>query len=104
MITFLMCTILLFAITIPPAAKVLAVAVLVYAVMQAAKQSPWLSPYLTGWLAVAINVILTILGVVTVTPADQLYTMATLQAVLITVLSAAGIHGTVSKVVMPPKS
>ena len=104
MITFLMCTILLFAIAIPPAAKVLAVAVLVYGVMQAAKQSPWLSPYLQGWLAVLVNVVLTILGVVTVTPPDQLYTLATLQAVLITVLSSAGIHGTVSRVVMPPKS
>jgi hypothetical protein len=88
---------------VPAAVKVLAIAGVVYAVLQAAKQSPWLSPYLQGWLAVLVNVLLTVLGVVVTIPADQLYTLTTLETVLVTVLASAGIHGTVSKVIMPAK-
>ena len=97
----LSCGLMVFVFTVPPAVKVLAIAAFVYAIMQAAKKSPWLSPYLKGWVAVAVNVVLTIAGIVMAIPANQLYTMDTLQLILITVLTSAGVHGTVSKLVNP---
>lgn len=82
--------------TVPPAAKVIAVSVVVYAVIQALKRVPALTPYLTGWVAVILNAAFSALGVVIVTPADQLYSQGTLNAILqavVGVLSASGIHG-----------
>ena len=95
----LMFALLMFSLALPSAAKTLTVAAVVYAVLQAAKQSPWFSPWLKSWWAVALNVVLTVLGVVFAPPgisADQLFTLATLQQILITVFLSAGFHGTVS--------
>jgi hypothetical protein len=80
-------------VAVPAAAKVLAVSVTVYAVLQAAKQSDWVAQYLQGWVAIGFNVMLTAFGVVIVVPADQLYTLATVQNILIAVLMSSGIHG-----------
>lgn len=87
---------LLFSFSLPPAIKVLAVAGIVYGILQALKQPNKLTPYIKGWVAVALNVALSIFGVVVATPADQLYTMATLETIIMTILAAAGIHGTIT--------
>lgn len=84
--------------TIPPAVKTLAVIVAVYGVLQGLKKIPVLTQFLTGWKAVAFNVVFSVLGQLAVIPADQLYTQNTLNiivGVLTTVLSAAGLHGTI---------
>lgn len=84
-------------IAIPPAAKVLAIVGAVYGILQGLKKVPAFTAFLTGWKAIAFNVALTILGLLVVLPADQLYTVNTLNAILttiITALAAAGIHGT----------
>jgi len=81
---------------LPPAAKVLAIVLLVYPTIQALKQWPFLAPYLTGWKAILLNVLLSAGGLLITVPADQLYTMATLYSLLQAVAGAAGIHGTVS--------
>jgi hypothetical protein len=86
---------------IPPAAKVLAVIGAVYGILQAAKRIPALTKYLTGWVAIAVNVLLSAGGLLIAIPADQLYTQSTLLALITTVLSAAGIHGTVSAMSQP---
>jgi hypothetical protein len=91
-----------FALAIPPAAKVLAVSVAVYGVLQAVKLAPWFSSWLKGWFAVLFNVVFTIIGLVITIPADQLYTVNTLETLLVTVLASSGIHGTVTKVILPP--
>jgi hypothetical protein len=82
---------------IPPAGQVIAIGGVVFAVLQAAKKSPLIGQYITGWVAVALNIVLSGLGVVIAVPATSLYTLGTLQTVLVTILagsSAAGIHGT----------
>jgi hypothetical protein len=84
--------------TIPPAAKTLAVVVAVYGVLQGLKKIPALTAFLTGWKAVAFNVVFSVVGQLAVIPAGQLYTTDTLNSIIqtiIMVLSAAGIHGTV---------
>jgi len=104
MLHLTMMFLVLVAFALPPAAKTLTVAATVYAVLQAAKQSPWAAKYISGWVAVLANVILTVLGVVLAPPgipADQLYTLATFQQIVITVFLSAGLHGTVSKVLLP---
>ena len=88
------------ALAVPPALKVIAVSGLVYAVIQGAKKSPWLGSMIQGWWAVALNVVLTVSGIVAVIPADQLYTMQTLETTILAVLASAGIHGTVQNAVM----
>lgn len=97
--------IMFFAVAIPPSVKVLAVVGAVYGILQSLKKVPVLAPYLTGWIAMILNVALSVLGTLVTIPADQLYTQGTLNAlvtVIITSLSAAGIHGTV-KSMSPPK-
>ena len=89
------------ALNIPAAAKVLAVIGSVYGLLQAAKKIPALTQYLTGWVAIAVNVLLSAGGLLIAIPADQLYTQSTLLALVTTVLSAAGIHGTVSAMSQP---
>lgn len=83
-------------ITVPPAAKVLAVVVVVYPFIQGIKKIPALTPHIKGWWAVALNIVLSALGLIVTIPADQLYTTNTAFALLTAILAAAGIHGTVS--------
>lgn len=94
-------------ITVPPAAKVAAAAVVIYGLMQVVKQNAWVDAHLQGWWAVAVNVALAITSLfvppAAIQPAD-LYTMSTLTIVsnaaitaLSTSLGASGIHGMVNK-------
>lgn len=90
---------LFLTLVVPPAAKVIAVVVVIYGVIQGLKQIPGLKPYLTGWTAITLNIVLSVLALFvgpTAIPADQLYTVNTLMTVLSVGLGAAGIHGTVS--------
>jgi hypothetical protein len=87
--------------TIPPAAKVLAVSGSVYGILLGAKKIPALTQYLTGWVAVAFNVVLSVIGLVIAIPADQLYTANTALTLLSAALGAAGVHGTVKSMSQP---
>ena len=93
-----------FSLALPPAVSVIAVSATVYAVMQAAKQSPWLAQNMKGWVAVTVNIVLTVTGITMSAQPGQLWTQGTLQAILIAVLMSSGIHGTVTKVVMKNSS
>lgn len=75
-------------------ARIIAIAIAVYAFLQGVKQ---FFPLLTGWWAIAVNAIFSAAGILAVTPSDQLLTPGTLSALVVAVLTAAGIHGTVSK-------
>lgn len=86
---------------LPPAAKVLAIVALVYPIIQGLKRIPALTPYLTGWLAIALNVALSACGILIAVPADQLYTTNTILALVTAILGAAGVHGTVSAMSQP---
>jgi hypothetical protein len=97
----LLAAILAFAVSIPPAAKTLAVIAAVYGLVQGLKQIPALTPYVTGWIAVALNVLFTVCGALVVIPANQLYTTSTLLLLVTTFLSAAGVHGTVKSLSAP---
>jgi hypothetical protein len=88
--------------SVPPAARSLAVLVAVYAIITAAKLSPWLSQYITGWGAVAVNVILTILGLIVAIPADQLYSWNSFVSVVVSVLGSSGIHGMTKNIPSTP--
>jgi hypothetical protein len=88
-------------ITVPPAAKVLAVSGAVYGILLAAKKIPALTGFLQGWVAIAFNVALTIAGLVITIPADQLYTVNTALTLISTALAAAGVHGTVKSMSAP---
>ncbi|MBZ5523573.1 MAG: hypothetical protein LAP21_15170 [Acidobacteriia bacterium] len=70
--------------------KVLLVAGLVYTVLQGAKR---FLP-VTGYLAIAGNVALSVLGVVTIVQPQDLFSTQTLMAVITAASSAAGAHGT----------
>jgi hypothetical protein len=93
--------VLLTTITVPPAAKVLAVVAVIYPLIQGLKKIPALTPYLKGWWAIALNVALTICGDLIVVPADQLYTTNTLLALVTGALASAGVHGTISSLLPP---
>jgi hypothetical protein len=82
-----------FAAHVPPAARTLAIAGSVYGIMFAAKKNDWVCQYINGWLAVGFNFILTVLGLLVVVPAEQLYTLNTFTAIVVGVLSSSGIHG-----------
>jgi hypothetical protein len=94
---------LLFA--IPPAVKTLAMLGFVYAIVQILKQSTLLAPYIVGWVAIALNAVLSGLGLLVVIPPAQLYDLTTLGTTFTVwlgiVLGAAGLHGTV-KALSPP--
>lgn len=92
-----------FALAIPTPVKALAIAASVYGILQAAKASPWLGQYISGWWALLLNGALTILGFLVTVPADQLYTGATLTAIIVTTLGSAGIHGSVQNLITQPK-
>jgi hypothetical protein len=89
------------ALTIPPAAKVLAISGSVYGILLGAKKIPALTQYLTGWVAVAFNVVLSVIGMVIAIPADQLYTENTALTLITAALGAAGVHGTVKSMSKP---
>jgi hypothetical protein len=72
----------------------------VYAIMFAAKLNPWVKAHITGWVAVALNVALTTLGLVLAIPAAQLYTLQSFTSVVVGVLGSSGIAGMVKSV--PP--
>lgn len=84
-------------IALPVAAKIIAVAGFVYTLIQVLKQAPVLAPYLQGWIAIVINIVFSIVGIVMAVPSDQLYSSTTFFAVLTAALAAAGVHGTTSK-------
>lgn len=75
-------------------ARIIAISTAVYAFLQGVKQ---FIPLLSGWWAIAVNVIFSAAALFVVTPADQIFTPATLASLVVAVLGAAGIHGTVSK-------
>jgi hypothetical protein len=92
------------ALTIPPAAKVLAVASTVYLAVQALKKIPALTPYLKGWWAVGLNLIFSVAGALITIPPAQLYTTDTANSIITIIvgtLAASGIHGTVSSMSQP---
>ena len=74
------------------AAKILGVAGAVYAVLQVLKK---IFPSLSGPWALALNIALSVGGVLVAVPPDQLLSVETLVTVLTSVAAAAGIHGTV---------
>lgn len=82
-----------FLASIPPAATLLIVLTAVYAIIAAAKASPWLGPHLTGWVTVTVNIVLTVLALVLAVPANQLYSWTTLVSLIVSVLGSSGIHG-----------
>ncbi len=88
---------LFFLDAVPPAAKVLADAVIVYGLIEIVKRSPLIGPRITGWVAVALNIVLNALGALVTIPADQLYTGNSLLLILTASLGSSGIHGTVNK-------
>src|ERR1700739_516118 len=81
--------------TVPPTAKVLAIIAAIYSLIQALKKIPALTPYIKGWVAIALNVALSAGSLLITVPASQLYTQDTFIALVTTFLAAAGIHGTV---------
>ena len=87
--------------TVPPAAKVLAVSASVYGILLAAKKVSALTKFLQGWVSIAFNVALTITGLIIAIPADQLYTANTAITLISTALAAAGVHGTVKSLSQP---
>jgi hypothetical protein len=89
------------SLTVPPAAKVLAIIVLVYPLIQGLKKIPALTAYLTGWVAIGFNVVLSACGLLIAIPADQLYTTNTFLALATACLGAAGVHGTMSAMSAP---
>jgi len=78
------------------AAKIIGISAVVFVVLQALKKAPAVGPYLHGWLAIALNVALSIAGILSVLTPDQVFSWQTLIAVLTAALSASGIHGVYS--------
>jgi sugar phosphate permease len=80
------------ATSVPLAAKILGVAAVVYTVLQAVKK---FIPALSGPWAIVLNLVFSILGFVVTVPADQLFSLSTVLAVLSAAGTAAGAHGTI---------
>lgn len=99
MFLFLFCALMILTMPSEGAleAKIVAVSVAVAALLQVAKQAPVLAPYLKGWYAVVVNVVLSVVGVYAVTPAAQVFTLQTFVTVMTAALAAAGVHGTATK-------
>ena len=97
----LLASIIAISVSIPPAAKVVAIAVIVYPLVQGLKKVSFLAPYLTGWKSMVLNFILGAIGVIVTVAPDQLYTLATLYQILDATGIAAGIHGTVKSLTPP---
>jgi hypothetical protein len=99
------------AVTVPPATKVVAALILVYTITMGLKRIPALTPYLTGWVAIAVNMVLAV-GSIFVPPngiqASDLWTTNTFLAIveavataITTAAGAAGIHGTLKSMSAP---
>lgn len=78
-------------------AKIVAISIAVSAIVQVLKKAPVLTPYIQGWVAVTINIVLSIVGVYAVVQPDQVFTLQTFVTVLTAALAAAGVHGTATK-------
>jgi hypothetical protein len=74
------------------AAKVMAISVAIYPVLQLVKK---FFPLLSGKYALAANIVLAVVGFVVSVKPEQLFTPETAFALIATVGTAAGIHGTV---------
>lgn len=94
----------LFTLSWPTPVTALAIAAAVYSILQAAKASPWLGQYITGWFALILNGALTVLAYVATVPSAQLYSWTTVTAIIITVLGGAGIHGSVKNLLQKPSN
>lgn len=81
--------------------KLIALAGLVYTVIQVLKE---IVPSVTGWKALALNIVLSAAGALAIATPGELQTPAFWAGLLMTVASASGIHGTVQafKPVAPP--
>jgi len=79
-------------------AKALAIAVVIYPLLQGIKK---LFPALTGGYALALNLALAVLGFVVTVPSAQLVSVDTLVGLITAVSAAAGIHGTVKSLSTP---
>lgn len=97
--------------TVPPAAKVVAAFILIYTITFGLKKIPALTKYITGWVAIAVNILLAV-GSLFVPPngieASDLWTTNTALALfnaiataLTTSAAAAGIHGTIKSMSAP---
>lgn len=75
--------------------KLVAIAGTVYVLVQALKQ---IFPSLGGWQSIALNVALSVTGVLAVAKPGDLESSTFWASLMITVASAAGIHGTVKSV------
>src|SRR3954468_16413947 len=80
------------------AAKVIAIAVIIYPILQGVKKA---IPSLSGWYAVALNVVLALGGVIVAVPANQLFSVGTLLMFITAATAAAGIHGTIKSLTAP---
>lgn len=98
-------------ISVPPEAKVVAAFLLIYALMFGLKKIPALVPYLQGWVAIAVNILLAVASLFVPPSGIQpgsLYTMGTGMAVINAILTAittsaaaSGIHGAVRSLSQP---
>lgn len=84
------------------AGKILGIAGVIYAVLQAIKKA---FPDINGWWAVIFNVMLAVIGAVVIVPPEGLFSLNTLSTLLtagIIAGGAAGAHGTIRSLTAPP--
>jgi hypothetical protein len=74
-------------------ARIIAVIGIVYAALQALKLA---FPAIAGGWAILLNVIFSAAGIVVALPAEKVFSLETLTAVIVAAIGAAGVHGTVS--------
>jgi hypothetical protein len=77
--------------------KVISISIAVSAIMLVLKQAPVLQKWIQGWVAIAVNVVLSVVGVYAVVQPSQVFTLQTFLTVLTAALAAAGVHGTTTK-------
>jgi uncharacterized membrane-anchored protein YitT (DUF2179 family) len=78
-------------------AKIVAISIAVSALLQVCKKAPVLAPFLQGWTAVVVNIVLSIVGVYAVVQPADVFSLNTFVTVLTAALAAAGVHGTTTK-------
>lgn len=76
-------------------ARIIAVIGIVFAAVQAAKLA---FPAIAGGWAILLNIVLSTAGIVVALPAEKVFSLETLSAVIVAAIGAAGVHGTVSAV------
>src|SRR5258708_21486031 len=91
------------------AGKVLVLLTAVYTILLSLKKAlPAIGgPAIGGWFALALNIVLAVIGAVVILPVGQFFSVETLTIAIvagITAAGAAGIHGTVSKLGPPASS